>query len=50
MRGLGMTLNQRATRHNRIAQKSKDTRAVLRVAGWRAAQEKFTELSKGEQL
>lgn len=50
MRGLGMTLNQRATRHNRIAQKSKDTRAVLRVAGWRAAQEKFAELSKGEQL
>lgn len=43
MRGLGLTLNQRAERHNRAAARSTDAKAVLRVTGWRAAQENFQE-------
>ena len=41
MRALGMTLNQRAERHERAAARSQDMLAVARVAGWRKAQEKF---------
>lgn len=49
MRGLGMTLNQRAERHNRAAARSDDAKAVLRVEGWHRSRKLFEERQKREE-